>query len=147
MALPGKFRTFLNSHFFFQMPSKIRLGDFLYVLQRGLQAGQTDPLTGEQVASWMGFDQGVLSGGATRVIAADTIDGSNLKVGTATATVATASTNTATDAVAWPQAPKLWSVTAPANTEASVTSMTYAGGDVTFEVSCSGTGTVTVTFI
>lgn len=128
MALPQNLRQFLNTRMG-QVPLLARLGDQLYALQKGYTEGSVDPVTGVTIENGIGFSSDSVYGFAT---------------GTATGDVATAGTAVSTNAVTWPQAPKQWSITGPVG--ASVASMTYSSGQVTFSVNASATGTVTVYF-
>lgn len=129
MALSKTLRDLMNQHFPGQVPSKVRLGDQIYALQKGLTEGATDPVTGSEVPTGLGFSSDSVYGFATA---------------TASGTVATAGTAVDTNAVSWPQQPKMWSVMGPVG--ASVASMTYSSGQVTFSVNASATGNVTVYF-
>lgn len=129
LAISPYLRRLLNQNFPGQVPFLARLGDQIYALQKGLTEGQTDPFTGEQVPEGIGFSSDSVYGFA---------------VGVASADVTAAGTAVATSPVAWPQQPRQWSVTGPVG--ASVESISYNNGQVTFTVNASATGTVTVYF-
>ena len=112
-----------------QVPFAARLGDQIYALQKGYTEGSTDPVTGVTLENGIGFSSDSVYGFATA---------------SASGAVATAGTAVNTNAVAWPQAPKQWSITGPVG--ATVESLTYSSGEVTFSVNASATGTVTVYF-
>ncbi len=128
MAIPKYIRDFLNQRMG-DVAFKARLGDQIYALQTGLTEGTTDPITGNQVPLGIGFSSDSVYGFA---------------VGTATGTVATAGTAVNTNAVTWPRQPTMWSIMGPVG--ASVASVSYASGQVTFSVNASATGAVTVYF-
>ena len=128
MALSQYLRQILNTRMG-QVPFAARLGDQIYALQKGYTEGSTDPVTGVTIEQGIGFSSDSVYGFATAM---------------ASGAVATAGTAVDTNAVSWPQTPKQWSVTGPEG--ASVASVAYSSGQVTFSVNASAVGTVTVYF-
>ncbi len=112
-----------------QVPFQSQLGSIIRALQVGAVGGGTDPLTGAPVPEQVGYDPNAVE---------------PFSNGTASAEITTAGTAVTTAPVTWPQSPKRWSITGPVG--ATVESITYENGQVTFQVNANATGTVTVYF-
>ncbi len=67
MSLPATLRSLLNTRPFFQPLIKVKLGDQLWALQKGLVTGTADPESGQTVNAGFGFDANVIPTGAANL--------------------------------------------------------------------------------